>query len=304
MVRGLNIINRQIFIKHLVGLDSMMHVFPNIEYFQFIKIFMRSAAQAGKEVLSIYNEDDYDVKLKGDNSPLTRADIASHQIIKEKLTSAFPNLPLMSEEGKDIPYEERSTWDKYICIDPLDGTKEFIKKNGEFTLNLALIKKNKAIVGLIYIPVKDILYFGGKEIGAYRVEDFSSINIESESLIVPQENIHQLPLRDLANDTLTIVGSRSHMNEETKQFIKDLKIKYKNINFISAGSSLKLCLIAEGTADIYPRFAPTMEWDTAAGQAIVEGAGGKVVVYGKGTPMIYNKDNIVNPWFIAMSLSS
>ncbi|GAB4298881.1 MAG: 3'(2'),5'-bisphosphate nucleotidase CysQ [Marinilabiliales bacterium] len=249
------------------------------------------AVEAGKKIIEIYNNDDYKVENKSDNSPLTLADKTSNTIITNKLQSVFP---ILSEEGKHTGYEIRKNWDYFWLIDPLDGTKEFIKKNGEFTVNIALIKKDQPVMGVIFVPVTQELYFGSLNHGAYKLtlrefENFSSFNELIRKAI-------KLPINNNRNN-FVIVASRSHMNDETKEFIEKLKSKYKNAELKSRGSSLKLCMVAEGNADIYPRFAPTMEWDTAAGHAIAHAAGCKIVKP-DGSPVKYNKKELLNPWFI------
>ena len=245
--------------------------------FQFnIDYVIDIAKRAGDEILKIYNKD-FNIEYKDDKSPLTQADKASHNIIVEGLKKY--NLPLLSEEGKSIPYEERKNWQTFWMIDPLDGTKEFIKKNGEFTVNIALIYKNEPIFGIVYAPVLNWIYFNDNE-NAYKIEN---------------DKIIRLPIKR-NDDKFIIVASRSHLNEETKKFIKSLTNDY---DFISVGSSLKLCLVAEGKADIYPRLAPTMEWDTAAADAIVRKSGKKVYNYENKLPIHYNKENLLNPRFIA-----
>ena len=269
---------------------------------QYIIIFLNAAFKAGRKILKIYNKSDFKVKLKSDDSPLTRADIESHKLIKKTLIEALPGLPLMSEEETNISYTERKKWEEYICIDPLDGTKEFINRNGEFTINIALIRDCKPVVGVIFSPVKDILYFGGFNTGSFRISRFLKIFSNFNSLSLQYEHIVKLPCAD-SNRNFTVVGSRSHMNDKTQNFINELKAKYDKIDIISAGSSLKFCLVAEGSADVYPRFAPTMEWDTAAGQVILEGAGGVVCDSTKELPLKYNKPNLTNPSFIAKGCS-
>jgi len=243
------------------------------------------AKKAGDEIMKIYQQD-FDVDYKADNSPLTKADIKSNEIIAESLKDLYPEIPILSEENKEIPYEIRRNWEYFWLIDPLDGTKEFVKKNGEFTVNIALIHKNTPVLGVIYAPALEILYYAQKEKGAFKQEKNKK----------PQ----RLPIyKHTNNDTLKVIVSKSHYNQETKYFVDNLKNKYKKtIKFIRIGSSLKLCLIAEGKADIYPRLAPTMEWDIAAGQAIVEQAGGEIVEFKTQTPLKYNKQNLLNPWFV------
>ncbi|UOQ45402.1 3'(2'),5'-bisphosphate nucleotidase CysQ [Halobacillus salinarum] len=251
-----------------------------------------AAIEAGKEIMKIY-ETDFDVEYKEDESPLTIADQRSHEIIKEALQKNFPEIPILSEEGSHLPYEERKAWKEIWLVDPIDGTKEFIKKNGEFTVNIALIRDGKPVLGVVYAPALDDLYVADKEKGAFKV---SSVLQTSDHLSL---NAVKLPLAQKNDTVATVVASRSHMSPETEVFINELKEQYDEVETISAGSSLKLCLVAEGKADYYPRYAPTMEWDTGAGQAIVELSGGKVEVAYDGRPLFYNKINLRNPWFLA-----
>lgn len=239
---------------------------------------IEAARAASIAILEVYNSEDFDVELKGDDSPLTRADTAAHKAIVEHLEKT--DLPILSEEGRDIPFEERKNWNYFWMVDPLDGTKEFIKKNGEFTVNIALIHKNEPILGVVYAPVLDKLYFGGKSHGAYLVENAG----------------HEQVLQHIKNETGTvrIVASRSHLNEETANFIS----QFKKVEKISMGSSLKFMLIAESKADIYPRFAPTMEWDTAAAHAVLKGLDIEVINQEDQKPLRYNKENLLNPYFL------
>ena len=241
---------------------------------------------------------DFAIEHKEDRSPLTLADRRSHEVITEGIARLHDmQLPLLSEEGKNIPYEERRSWDLFWLVDPLDGTKEFIKRNGEFTVNIALIQQGRPVLGVIYIPVMDIFYFGARGLGSYCIDNTTVLSAGSLEEIL--NSASKLPLVRRHAPCVTVVGSRSHMSGETEHFINDLKERHGEIEFISAGSSLKFCLIAEGKADVYLRFAPTMEWDSAAGQAIVEQAGGKVLRADTGGPLIYNKESSLNPWFIA-----
>jgi len=252
---------------------------------------IRAAINAGKEILEIYKSEDFEIKLKSDDSPLTIADQKAHNTIEGILKET--NIPILSEEGKDISFDERQKWEYYWLVDPLDGTKEFIKRNGEFTVNIALIKEDTPVLGVIYVPVTKDLYFSYEGIGA-----FKAINVDSETDL---NNLIQFSFKlpfFTETDKYTVVGSRSHMNKKTEEFISDLKTKHGELGFISKGSSLKICMVAEGIADIYPRFAPTMEWDTAAGHAIAIGAGCSVTQVDKKTPVIYNKEDLLNPWFI------
>lgn len=240
---------------------------------------------AGDKILDIYNSDiqEWDISVKGDNSPLTKADKVSNNIICSNLEKIDSSIPIISEENKEVPYNERKNYEYFWLIDPLDGTKEFIKRNGEFTVNLALIKRNKAIFGIVYAPFLELLYWANEGKGAFKVDsNNNSTRINANKFSLRQKN-------------LRIVSSRSHMNEETKNFIQN----FENPQNVSMGSSLKLMLIAEGKADIYPRLGPTMEWDTAASQIIVEEAGGEVIRYEDKMPFVYNKENLLNDYFIA-----
>jgi 3'(2'), 5'-bisphosphate nucleotidase len=250
-----------------------------------------AALEAGKVILEIYKSDDFEVEIKGDNSPLTKADTASHNVIMSYLTKT--NIPVLSEEGKTMAYEERKDWKQLWIVDPIDGTKEFIKRNGEFTVNIALIENQKTLIGVIFVPVTGELYFSTKEMGAYKVT-VALDNFDIETLI---SNGNKLPL-EREDKTFTIVASRSHMSPETEDYVAEMKAKYGTVNLISKGSSLKLCMVAEGQADCYPRFAPTMEWDTAAGQAICEHAGFKVIDWGTKENMLYNREELLNNWFL------
>lgn len=252
-----------------------------------------AAIKAGHEILNIYNdpEADFSIERKADNSPLTIADKAAHNIIAEYLIET--GLPLLSEEGKAIPYVERKNWHSFWMVDPLDGTKEFIKKNGEFTVNIALIEENRPVLGVIYVPVLNTLYFGEKSRGAWKMVNIpNTLTFESIS-----ETGKKLPLQNI-DSNYKIVGSRSHMSNETKQYIDGLRRNHSQIDIISKGSSLKICMVAEGTANEYPRFAPTMEWDTAAGHAIANAAGKKLWLNNLSSELTYNKKDLLNPWFI------
>lgn len=251
---------------------------------------INASIQAGKEILKVYNSNDFQVEKKGDDSPLTLADKNAHLKIMEYLEQT--NIPVLSEEGKELKYDERKDWNRLWIVDPLDGTKEFIKRNGEFTVNIALVENGKPIFGVIYVPVTKVLFVGILGKGAFKM---SGIDIELENLDDLFTKGVQLPIEE--ERPFTVVASRSHLSKETEDYINELKAKHPDLNFISKGSSLKLCAVAEGTADVYPRFAPTMEWDTAAGQGIVEAMGGTVTKV-DGTPLTYNREDLLNPWFI------
>ena len=258
---------------------------------QLLDTAITAALEAGKAILEIYHSGEFDVEIKGDNSPLTKADTSSHNVIMSFLTKT--NIPVLSEEGKAIPYEERKVWSQLWIVDPIDGTKEFIKRNGEFTVNIALIENQKTLIGVIFVPVTGELYFSTKEMGAFKVAvDLKNYNLEK--LI---SNGLKLPLQRKDN-TFTIVASRSHMSPETEEYVQQMRDIHGEVNLISKGSSLKLCMVAEGTANCYPRFAPTMEWDTAAGQAICEHAGFKVIDWDTNKKMLYNRKELLNNWFL------
>ena len=238
------------------------------------------AKEAGNAIMQVYKQD-FEVEYKQDNSPLTLADKKANDIIETGLNQLSVNLPILSEEGKDIPYEDRKHWEYFWLVDPLDGTKEFIKKNDEFTVNIALIHKDTPVLGVVYAPALDVCYWAKQDEGAFK-------------------DGQKLPLK-AANqrDTYKIVASRSHMSDETQVFIDAINTR-KEKELISIGSSLKICLVAEGEADIYPRLGPTMEWDTGAAHAIVDESGKSLERYmnGKYSEHEYNKENLLNQWFI------
>jgi 3'(2'), 5'-bisphosphate nucleotidase len=257
----------------------------------YLHLAAMAAIEAGKRIMEIYETDDFDVDFKSDNSPLTRADVAAHEIIVEHLNKT--GIPVLSEEGKHMPYSDRKDWNTLWIVDPIDGTKEFIKKNGEFTVNIALVENQIPILGIICVPALDELYFSTKENGAYKSENIDQFQM---TINVLKHGV-KLPL-DKNRSTYTIVASRSHLSEETQDYIDDLKEKHGSVDLISKGSSLKLCMVAEGAADCYPRFAPTMEWDTAAGQAICMHAGFDVIDWKTQKTMLYNRENLLNNWFL------
>jgi len=243
-----------------------------------INHIIKIAKNAGSKALEIYNTHNLQIDYKDDNSPLTKADIQANQIICDNLKKLFPKIPIISEENKQIDYNIRKKYLYYWCIDPIDGTKEFIQKNGEFTINIALIYKNTPVLGVVYAPVLDELYYAKKGYGAFK-------------------NNKKLPLVKTSTNKYIITASKSHLSTETKQFINNIKTSKEKV-IISKGSSLKLCMIASGEADIYPRLSPTMEWDTAAADAIVRESGKMVYQYNSNIPLQYNKPDLTNPWFI------
>tara|TARA_Y100000590_G_scaffold470433_2_gene664863 strand:- start:1666 stop:2472 length:807 start_codon:yes stop_codon:yes gene_type:complete len=245
------------------------------------KAVIRISKDAGESILGIYKKSKTDFELKEDRSPLTEADIVSHKTIVRGLRKLTPNLPILSEEESEIPFDVRSTWKQYWLIDPLDGTKEFIKRNGEFTVNIALIKNNKPILGVIFVPVTNEVFYGYENGGSFYTKG------ESKTKKIVVKNNYKEAIR--------VVSSRSHPNDKLASFLKNIKTSKS----ISIGSSLKFCLIASGKADIYPRFGPTSEWDTAAGHAILKFAGGSILTLKK-QELTYNcKESLLNPDFIA-----
>lgn len=254
-----------------------------------IIIAIRAALDAGNAIMQIYDGKNFDISFKADQSPLTSADRAAHSIISNELEKT--NIPLLSEEGKTIPYHIRKEWEYFWMIDPLDGTKEFIQRNGEFTVNIALIHNTLPIAGVVYIPISDELYYND---GSHSFYVHNASKKELEELLCTQK---KLPLHKNTH-SFVIAASRSHMSNETKLFIENIDSKGQKKAYITKGSSIKICMVAEGSADIYPRLAPTMEWDTAAGHAIALGAGKTIVSHPENTPLKYNKENLLNPYFI------
>ncbi len=286
-----------------------------------IRLAIQAALDAGEAILDIY-EQDFEVEFKADESPLTTADKAAHNIIVQMLEKT-PH-PVLSEESAKVAYGERKDWGTYWLVDPLDGTKEFIKKNGEFTVNIALIENGQPVAGVVYVPVSHTLYVGsaqsawGMEQGAWKAEECAGKSVEEILASAGKCSVSGTP-----GTPLKIVASKSHCNDETRQFIADLEAMHGKAELVSKGSSLKLCMVAEGVADIYPRIAPTMEWDTAAAHAVVVAAGGAVYQYDKNlsvsayngcgenddsaprqvpSPLSYNKENLLNPYFVVSGL--
>ena len=263
---------------------------------------IQAAVDAGKAVLDVYHSD-FQVDYKKDQSPLTLADKKAHDIISTHLAKF--DIPLLSEEGKAISYATRRHWETLWIVDPLDGTKEFVKRNGEFTVNIALVAAGRPILGVVFTPVREVLYFSLQGLGAFKIDRMDVITALCAHISrgacsaddLAKSSI-ALPLERDGNMPYTIVGSRSHATERLEEFVDQKRREFGTVDFIPAGSSLKLCLVAEGRADIYPRLAPTMEWDTAAGHAVVECAGARINEYPSGTPLAYNKENLLNPWFI------
>ncbi|MCB0395131.1 MAG: 3'(2'),5'-bisphosphate nucleotidase CysQ [Flavobacteriales bacterium] len=262
-----------------------------------------AAELAGREIMDVY-QSPIAVEMKEDNSPLTEADQRANKVIEATLLDS--GLPILSEEGSQVDFKERSGWDKYWLVDPLDGTKEFIKRNGEFTVNIALMEGNRPVSGVIYVPVTDTLYVGHAGLGSIKLEGLKTVlgNILTDDLLTPiAARGVKLPVPK-GDRPVTLVGSRSHMSPETEAFMEDMRKKHGEVEVLAAGSSLKLCMVAEGKAEYYPRFAPTMEWDTAAGQAIVESMGGRVIRWPEQQPMTYNKEILRNDWFLVEGLTA
>ncbi len=260
---------------------------------QNITIAINASIDAGKAIMEIYASPDFETEIKEDNSPLTKADKESNKVIMSYLQKT--DIPIISEENKTLEYDERKNWDVCWLVDPLDGTKEFIKRNGEFTVNIALIKDGTPILGVIYVPVTKELYYANVQ----TKEAYKNVlkNAEDANNLFSKEN--QLVLsRNQEKELIKVVGSRSHMNEQTENFIEDLKQKHDEVEIVSKGSSLKFCLVAEGKADVYPRIAPTMEWDTGAGHAICKAVGLKVTQWESDQELSYNKENLLNPYFL------
>ena len=243
-----------------------------------VKDIVTIAKKAGDAIMKIYDKD-FTIEYKDDKSPLTEADTKSNEIICNALINLYPDIPILSEENRAAPYEERKHWEYFWLIDPIDGTKEFIKKNGEFTVNIALIYKDTPILGVVYAPALGDMYQAKQGEGAYKNNQKLPLHVNNE----PEKR-------------LSVVASKSHLSEETQEFIDALVTE--TIEQVSKGSSLKLCMVAEGVADIYPRLAPTMEWDTGAADAIVRECGKMSYQFERSEPMVYNKENLLNPWFV------
>lgn len=238
---------------------------------------------ASAAILEIYQNADLQIQKKADNSPVTQADMAAHEIIKSALLELTPDIPQLSEEDASVAFSQRKLWPKFWCIDPLDGTKEFIHRNDEFTINIALIENHRPVLGIVYVPVTGTAYWGGTQVGAWKqCKGAAPVHIRSRPL----------------GEKLVITASRRHGQEKNDKLLQPLSRHFRQISNKGVGSSLKMCLIAEGLADFYPRLFPTSEWDTAAGQAVVEAAGGRFVNASNLEPLTYNqKESLENPFF-------
>jgi len=274
-----------------------------MDYHHLLHQTIIAAVLAGNEIMEVYDTK-FEVEYKDDNSPVTLADKkASDRIIAE--LEQF-NIPVLSEEGVHNSFEIRKAWNRLWIVDPLDGTKEFVKRNGEFTVNIALVEYNVPTLGVIFSPVFKDLYFAAKGIGSFKIDRHNFIplieEIQNSSLEKLLSIAKRLPLiSDRKN--YVVVASRSHMSTETYSHIESLKLKHKNVEITTTGSSIKMCLVAEGIADEYPRFGPTMEWDTAAGQAILQETGCNLIDFETKEPMKYNRENLLNNWFIAKRIA-
>jgi 3'(2'), 5'-bisphosphate nucleotidase len=272
---------------------------------ELYNIAIRAAVEAGDAILKVYHSDDFRVTEKEDRSPLTQADRAAHKVIVAHLEKT--GIPVLSEEGRDIPFEERSAWDRFWLVDPLDGTKEFIKRNGEFTVNIALIAAGQPVFGVVYAPVLENLYVGIPGVGAWLLDrpkaDTALENVKTSGTILPDTGTV-----DQSASPYRVVASRSHLNTETAQYLEQIRAAEGEIEIVSNGSYLKLCMVASGEADVYTRLGPTMEWDVAAAHAVVSGAGKHVFRLKKGETkegkwekdgeLRYNKENLLNPYFL------
>lgn len=260
-----------------------------MNYCNLRDIAVDAALIAGEKILEIYNNKNFEVEFKNDNSPLTIADKISNKIILNKLKKT--KFPVLSEEGLKIPYDKRKKWKNFWMIDPIDGTKEFIKKNGEFTVNIALIENNIPVIGVVYAPYLKELYIADKLNGSFKIENIQ--NVDEYNL----KNFISLDSLKLPN-YYSVVVSKSHLNDETKMYVEKLKQKHKNVVLHSFGSSLKICKVADRSANCYPRFGPTMEWDTAAAHAIIKYSNGLIINFIDKKELKYNKKNLLNPHFV------
>lgn len=249
-------------------------------------VILSIAREAGEEILKVYHSANFEIEIKNDNSPLTLADKRSNDVIIRRLKELYPDIPIISEESRELPYEMRRDWKACWIVDPLDGTKEFIKRNDEFTVNIAYTENGKPAFGLVYVPVSGVGYYAEVGNAAYKV-------MPSEEPKVISKGPHYTALNEVR-----VLASRSHMSSETRGFIDKLTKSGKKVELLNAGSSIKFCLVAEGVADVYPRFGPTMEWDTAAAHAIVKASGGNVLRLDNGEELVYNKESLYSPEFI------
>jgi 3'(2'), 5'-bisphosphate nucleotidase len=275
-----------------------------------LSVALRATARAFPEILSVYGGS-FTVDTKADRSPITEADRRSNQVITDEL-SRGSSYPILSEEGRSTCFSERRDWQRFWVVDPLDGTREFVKRNGEFTINIALVEGAVPVLGVVYAPVPDLLYFaweeGGPHGGSYRLEGFSELagQVPDELGERAVERAVKLPSREPFDfdethkkKSITVIGSRSHRGPCFTDYVRELESRYaEQVRIRTSGSALKPCLVADGKADIYPRFGPTMEWDTAAPHAVVRGVGRRMVAFESGRELVYNKEQLVNPSFL------
>jgi 3'(2'), 5'-bisphosphate nucleotidase len=255
-----------------VGARSMHALLPDVR---------RIAQEAAEVILQIYATADFRVDFKADDSPLTQADLAAHRLIVSRLQALTPDVPILSEESQGITYQARQHWSRFWLVDPLDGTREFVQRNGEFTVNIALVQQHRPVLGVVHVPVQHLTYWAAEHLGAFKTEQEHTVTLQAN--------------RTLASP-MKVVASRSHAGAETQAFLDNLRHDYA-LEVVSKGSALKLCMVAEGAADLYPRLGPTMEWDTAAAQCVVEQAGGRATTL-ENAPLQYNKANLLNPFFM------
>jgi 3'(2'), 5'-bisphosphate nucleotidase len=264
---------------------------------EWMDLAFQAACRAGHHIMELY-ADDLEIQHKEDHSPVTIADRQAHTIIQSCLSPS--GIPMLSEEGRDIPYGQRRLWRHFWLIDPLDGTKEFLKRNDEFTVNIALMENDRPIAGVVYAPALDRLYFGQMQLGSYKWSDVQKGRAQTQETLRLKDIIGEAQKLPAPNNPrpFTIAGSRSHATPALEAYLNRMRAEKSGLDFISAGSSLKFCLVAEGLADQYPRLGPTMEWDTAAGQAVAEAAGATVLQWENRVPLRYNKESLLNPWFV------
>jgi 3'(2'), 5'-bisphosphate nucleotidase len=260
---------------------------------QLLTRAVKASVLAGESIRVIYESPSIEVSLKSDTSPLTAADLASHESIIKSLKGT--SLPVLSEEQENAPYSERRDWGCYWLIDPLDGTKEFLSRNGEFTVNIALIENGLPTLGVVYAPALGELFYADLEQGSFQINDVTSSSTAIEQLM---SSATKLEASEPSSVLCRVIGSRSHISPEFGDFVDRLKGSYASVEVISAGSSLKFCRVAQGAADIYPRLGRTMEWDTAAGHVVAKAAGRSVLEFNKNVELSYNKEDLANPWFV------
>jgi len=243
------------------------------------------AREAGAAAMEVYHTN-FETRRKADRSPVTEADLRSHRILVDGLRRLFPETPVLSEESSRLaPYEERIHWHEFWLVDPLDGTKEFLKRNGQFTVNVALVREGRPVAGVVYAPASEVLYYSTLEGEAFQV-----VGEESPARLARR--------RPPEGDTLVVVGSLSHPTPEMDVFLAEQRSRFRNVEFRPMGSSLKICMVADGRADVYPRFGPTMEWDTAAAHAVANAAGCRLRHHDSDEELRYNKEDLHNPWFV------